>query len=73
MAGEALDPIRAAMQQFMTRSRPNSGTRPPNLTVSANSHRTCSSCVNFREGRCRLYSYKTRPDEVCDSWEPRPH
>ena len=67
------DPIRAAMRQFMDRNRPNSGTRPPNLTVSADSHRTCGTCVNFREGRCRLYAYKTRPDEVCDSWEPRPH
>ncbi len=61
------------MQRLMRETKPNSGTRPPNLTVTEDEHRCCLTCVHWdEEGTCKLYQYKTRPNEVSDSWAPKP-
>ncbi len=61
------------MQRFMGADRPNSGHRPANLTVTDDERRCCLTCVHWDgRGTCKLYSYQTRPNEVSDSWEPRP-
>lgn len=67
------DTIKAALQTAMKENKPNSGHRPPNLTVTENEHRNCSTCIHWNgSDRCRLYDYAVRPNEVCDSWSPKP-
>jgi hypothetical protein len=67
------DPIREAMKRVMAESKPNSGSRPPELTVTEDSHVNCGTCEHFNgAGLCRLYSYKVKPDMVCSSWAPKP-
>lgn len=65
--------IQAAMQRIMAENKPNSGTRPPNLQPTEDTHKNCSTCVHWDgRGTCQMYDYKTHADEVCDSWEPKP-
>jgi hypothetical protein len=66
--------IKAAMQQMMKENaeKPNSGHRPPNLTVTDSTRKNCSTCLHFKENRCSLYDYRVAPNEVCDSWSPLP-
>ena len=64
--------IKAAMKRIMAENKPNSGKRPPNLTVTEDTHRNCGTCVHWRNGNCLLYDYKTQPDQICDSWSPQP-
>lgn len=62
------------MQAAMAANKPNSGTRPPNLTLASNEHRACLTCDHFNgAGLCKLYQYKVQPDQVCDSWAPQPN
>lgn len=61
--------VKTAMRQMMKTNY----RRPPNLTVTDSSHRNCSTCVHWNgRGLCKLYSYKTRPNQVSDSWAPKP-
>lgn len=64
--------IKAAIAEAMKANKPNSGNRPPNLGPAEDSHKTCSSCQHWAAGTCKLYAYKTQPDQVCDSWTPFP-
>lgn len=67
--------IKAAMAAMMKRNSetPNSGDRPPNLTVTEDQRVNCSTCVHWDgQGTCRMYSYRTQPDQICDSWAPEP-
>jgi len=65
--------VREAMRALMKANKPNSGHRPPGLTVTEDSHRNCLTCVNWDgRGTCKLYGYKTRPNQVSESWAPRP-
>lgn len=62
------DVVRAVMRGMV-----NSGHRPPNLTVTEDTHKNCRTCIHWNgRGRCRLYEYNTRPDQVCDDWGPQP-
>jgi hypothetical protein len=49
---------------------PNSGTVPPNLVVTEDPYENCSTCANWAEGWCKLYGYRTQPNQTCDSWTP---
>lgn len=71
MANEA---IKAAIAEMMkkTRETPNSGQRPPNLTVTEDTRKNCSTCVHWEAGNCKLYDYRTQANQVCDSWSPLP-
>lgn len=65
--------IRAAMKRVMAENKPNSGNRPPNLTVTEDTHVNCGTCIHWSgTGTCRLYQYRTSQNQVCDSWSPQP-
>jgi hypothetical protein len=62
------------MQKMMKENaeRPNSGHRPPNLHMTEDTHKSCSTCLHYDKNFCDLYDYRTQPSEVCDSWAPLP-
>jgi hypothetical protein len=66
--------IKEAMAAFRKENaeRPNSGHKPPGLTMTESSNKNCSTCVHFGHNTCSLYDYRVNPDEVCDSWSPLP-
>jgi len=65
--------IQEAIKRVMAERKPNSGHRPPELTVTEDTHVNCGTCVHWNgRGRCELYDYETRPDQVCASWAPLP-
>lgn len=66
--------IREAIKRIMQANaeRPNSGHRPPNLQTTDDTHENCSTCEHWEGGFCKLYDYRTQPDQVCESWTPVP-
>lgn len=66
------DAIKAAMARLMKENseKPNK-ERPPNLR-QGDARENCSTCTHFAAGLCKLYQYRVRPDQTCDSWTPIP-
>jgi len=68
----ASSPIKAAMQARMKENAetPNR-ERPPNLR-EGDARENCSTCEHWEAGLCKLYQYRTEPEQTCDSWSPLP-